>query len=113
MCVNARALAKFFQCLLMKLMPLSDRNFSVLPNGKYTLYMYSCTNVFLQMSLTGIMNMWLVNMSMSVTAYLYAESASLISIVSIVRKCIGTVPISRCKFMYFPRLGDSILQILQ
>ena len=33
MCVNARALAKFFQCSLMKLVPLSDRNFSVLPNG--------------------------------------------------------------------------------
>ena len=56
MCVNAKALAKFFQCLLMKLVPLSDRNFSVLPNGKYTLYMYSCTNVFPQMSLTGITN---------------------------------------------------------
>ena len=32
MCVNASALAKFFQCLLMKLVPLSDRNFSILPN---------------------------------------------------------------------------------
>ena len=56
MCVNAKALAKFFQCSLMKLVPLSDRIFSVLPNGKYTLYMYSCTYVFPQMSLTGIMN---------------------------------------------------------
>ena len=54
--MNARALAKFFQCLLMKLVPLSDRNISVLPNGKYTLYMYSCTNVFPPMSLTGITN---------------------------------------------------------
>ena len=45
--------------------------------------------------------------------YLYAESASLISMVSIARKYIGAVPISKCKFMYLPRLGDTILQILQ
>ena len=52
-------------------------------------------------------------MSMSVNAYFYAESASLILIVSIARKFIGAVPISKCKFMYLPKLGDSILQILQ
>ena len=50
---------------------------------------------------------------MSVNAYLYAESASLIPMVSIARKCIGVVPISKCKLMYLPRLGDPILQILQ
>ena len=45
--------------------------------------------------------------------YLYAESASLISMVSIARKCIGAAPISKCKFKFLPRFGDSILQILQ
>ena len=44
--MNAKALAKFFQCFLMKLVPLSDRNFSVLPNGKYTLYMCHRTQPF-------------------------------------------------------------------
>ena len=35
------------------------------------------------------------------------------SLMSIGRKCIGAVPISKCKFMHLPKLGDSILHILQ
>ena len=56
MFLKESALAKFLQSLLMKLMPLSKRNFSVQPKAKNTLQMYSCTRVFLQMSFTGITN---------------------------------------------------------
>ena len=37
MCLNVRALARFFQLSLTNDVPLSDKNFSVRPNGKYTL----------------------------------------------------------------------------
>ena len=36
-CLKANAFDRFFQCSLMKLVPLSDKNFSVHPNGRYTL----------------------------------------------------------------------------
>ena len=52
-------------------------------------------------------------MSINVNAYWYGDRVFLISIVSIARKCIGAVPILRCKFMYLPRFGDSILHTLQ
>ena len=52
-------------------------------------------------------------MSISINAYLYGKLVSLISMVSMVKKCIGVVLISKCMFMYLPKLGDSILHILQ
>ena len=50
---------------------------------------------------------------MSVKAYLYDEPVFLILMVSIAKKCISAVPISKCMFMYLARFGDSIWHILQ